>query len=136
VRVPVIGAGRDPLDLRREPRRDPPQEVGPVRRAAAGLGGRPRLAGRRAEGGDDGPLAAPPVVAPLLGPLGRPGRALAARSGLGVDGPWAGVALGRLRPPLVAADDAAPRRRCGGERLDGPRFSAQSGSTRSPNPVS
>src|SRR4051794_36170798 len=38
VRLQVIADGVDPLDLRREPGLDSSEEVGPVRRAATGIG--------------------------------------------------------------------------------------------------
>src|SRR3954452_21367925 len=72
--------------------------------------------------------AASAVVDLLFGPL---------RLGTGrLDDAPAGVALGRLRPHLVEADDYAALRRGGVEALDRPLLRSNSGSTRAPNQVS
>jgi len=85
------------------------------------------LPGGGPEGTEDVALAAPAVVDLLLGPPGlAPCR----------DASVAGMGLGALRPHLVQADDDAAFRRRGVERLDPPLFSANAGSTRSPNQVS
>jgi hypothetical protein len=62
----------DPRDLRRDPRLDVPEEVGPVRRRAAAVGAGEGLAGGRAEGAEDVPLAAAAVVGLFFArPAGR-----------------------------------------------------------------
>src|SRR5215211_4831119 len=85
-------------------------------------------AGRRAKGAEDVALAAPAVVDLLPGPA-RGWRLwpnqVAARIALGADGAH-----------LVQADGYAALGWCGVECLDAPLFSANSGSTRSPNQVS
>src|SRR3954471_12934512 len=133
--VEVVGDRVDSLDLRRDPLLDMAEEVGPVCRRPAAVRAGHRLAGGRSEGAEDVPLAAATVVDFLLGPPGR------AALTIGVlrrraDGLLAGVALGRLRTHLVEADDDRALRRRRVEPLDGPLFSAKSGSTRSPNQVS
>ena len=91
-----------------------------------------RLAGGRLEGPKDVALSPSAVVDLLGGTLGWP-------VGVRRHGPdelLAGEALGRLRTHLVEADDDGALRRRRVEPLDGPLFSAKSGSTRSPNQVS
>jgi hypothetical protein len=83
----------------------------------------------------DDPFATSPVVDLLPGSPGG-GAPLGVVSRLGADGLLPAEALGRLRPHLVEADDD---RALGGSRVefgDDPLFSANSGSTRSPNQVS
>src|SRR5215218_4560371 len=129
VDVEVVADGVDPLGSGLDPALDAAQEVDPVR-------GGPALVGR-GEGGACGWLQgaehvardiAPAVVDLLSGPLGaRPGR---------LDQALPGIALAGLRSHLVKADDYAALRQRGVELLDGPLFSAKSGSTRAPNQVS
>src|SRR3954451_16888931 len=121
--------GVDPLGIGSDPALDLLEEVDPVRGGAALVG--------RGEGGACGRLQgaehvacdiAPAVVDLLPGPLRLwPGR---------LDQALPGIALARLRSHLVEADDYAALRRRGVELLDGPLFSAKSGSPRAPNQVS
>src|SRR4051812_47808880 len=129
VDVEVVEHGVDALDRGIDPGLDLAQEVDPVDRGAALVGGGEGLAGRGLEGAEHVAGDAAPTVVDLL-----PG---ALRLGPGrLDEPPARIALGRLRPHLVQADyDAAGRCR-GVELLDRPLLRAKSGSTRSPNQVS
>jgi hypothetical protein len=115
----------DPLDLGWQPHLDLFQEGHPAGRAARQVRPGERLAGSGAEGADDVALAAPAVVDLLPG---SPGVVPC------LDDRLASVGLGALRPHLVQADDYAARRRRRVEGLDPPLFSANAGSTRSPNP--
>src|SRR3954469_17356280 len=129
VDVEVVDHGVDPLGIGHDPALDLLEEVEPVR-------GGPALVGC-GEGGACGRLQgaeyvacdiAPAVVDLLSGPLRLwPGR---------LDQALPGIALARLRPHLVEADDYAALWRRGVELLDGPLFSAKFGSTRTPNQVS
>src|SRR3954451_10145161 len=82
----------------------------------------------RSEGTEDIALAASAVVDLLLGSLCFGTRRL--------DHASAGIALGRLWPHLVEADDYATLGRGGVEALEPPLLRANSGSTRAPNQVS
>src|SRR3954451_5984721 len=129
VDVEVVDHGVDPLGTGHDPALDLLEEVDPVR-------GGPALVGR-GEGGACGRLQgaeyvardiAPAVVDLLSGPLRLwPGR---------LDQALPGIALARLRSHLVEADDYAALWRRSVELLDGPLFSAKSGSSRAPNQVS
>src|SRR5215213_6025977 len=128
VRAVVVGDGVDPLGFSRQPVLDLLQEGHPVRGAATRVSPREGGAGRRAEGAEDVALAAPAVV-DLLSGAARGWR-------LWPNQVPARIALGAHGTRLVQADHYAALGRGGAERLDAPLFSANSGSTRSPNQVS
>src|SRR5512141_738988 len=106
------------------------QEGGEVDRRTALISRGQGLAGGWAESAEDVTLAASAIVRLLLGALGRVD---AIRY---MDQATAGMTPGRFRPHFVQADRHAVRRRLRVELRDAPLFSANSGSTRSPNQVS
>ena len=124
----IIDDGVDPLALGRQPKLDFLQEGHPTGGAAAKVRPGESLTGGGAERTEDVALAAPAIINLLPGSSG--GRTARLHQGL------AGEGLGALRPHLIKADDYAACRRRGVERRDPPLFSANSGSTRSPNHVS
>src|SRR5215212_5790646 len=128
VDVEVVHHGVDPLDIGVDPALDRAEEIDPVRGRAAGVRGGECLPRGRSEGTEDIALAASAVVDLLLGPLcfgtGR------------LDHASAGIALGRLWPHLIEADDYATLGRGGVEALDRPLLRSNCGSTRAPNQVS
>src|SRR4051812_22577253 len=93
-----------------------------------------RLARGRAERAVD-VAAAPPLarVERPAGPAGGPPGAVGLDARSGADEPPAGVGPGDERPHLVEVDDDGALGRGGVEPIDGPLFSANAGSTRSPN---
>src|SRR3954454_7416946 len=104
--IEVVDDRVDPLRLRRDPPLDVAEEVGPVGRQAAAVGAVQLLAGGRAGGAKDVPLAAAAIVNLLIGTAGRAAAAVGARAlRVGADELSAGVAPGRLRLHLVEADD-------------------------------
>ena len=124
----VVGDGIDPLDLWRQPGFDRVEESYPVPGATARIGMREGGARRGTEGAEDIALAAPAVIDLLS-------RA-ACRRRTRPDRFAAQVTLGAERTDLVEADDYATLGWGRVERLNPPLFSANSGSTRSPNQVS
>src|SRR5215213_4797354 len=124
----VIGDGIDPLDPFRDPVFDLVQEGHPVAGAPARVGPRDGSTRCRAEGAEDVAFAASAVV----DLLSSPARGWGVRSNQAP----AQIALGADGPHLVQADHYAALRRGGVKPLDAPLFSANSGSTRSPNQVS
>src|SRR3954463_7099807 len=128
VDVEVVHHGVDPHDIGFDPALDRAEEIDPVRGRAAGVRGSECLPRGRSEGTEDIALAASAVVDLLLGPLCFGTRRL--------DRASAGIALGRLWPHLVEADDYAALWRGGVEALEHPLLRANSGSTRAPNQVS
>src|SRR5258708_11321455 len=124
----VVQNGVDPLYVRSDPALHLFQEGDEVGGGASGGRPRARRAGGRLEGAEDLALSPPAIVDLLRGALG---------GALGhVDEVVAREALRRFRTHLVETDDATA---CGSSRVesfDGPLFSAQLGSTRSPNQIS
>ena len=127
VDVEVVDHGVDPLGIGRDPALDLLEEVDPVRGGPAFVGCGEGGACGRLQGAEDVACDIAPAVVDLLsGPLrSRSGR---------LDQALPGIALARLWPHLVEADDYAALRRRGVELLDSPLFAAKSGSTRAPNP--
>src|SRR3954447_5340785 len=128
VDVEVVHNGVDSLGPGIDPALDLAEEIDPVCGGAAGVRGGEGLPRSRSEGTEDIALAASAVVDLLLGPLCFGTRRL--------DHASAGIALGRLWPHLVEADDYAALWRGGVEALEHPLLRANSGSTRAPNQVS
>src|SRR3954466_2648424 len=128
VDVEVVHHGVDPRDIGFDPALDRAEEIDPVCGGAAGVRGSECLPRGRSEATEDIALAASAVVDLLLGPLCFGTRRL--------DHASAGIALGRLWPHLVEADDCATLGRGGVEALEPPLLRANSGSTRAPNQVS
>src|SRR5260221_10280660 len=133
VRAQVVEARVHALHRGIEPALDVGKKVGPI----DGRAPRIRRGVGRASGGwksaEDGARRAPAVVNLLARPAGWAARLLA---GGRQEHPLARPALGRFRTHLVETDDDAAGRGGGVELLDLPLFSANSGSTRSPNHVS
>src|SRR5918998_2031757 len=117
-----------PLSRARDPGLNVVKEVDPMGAAPTRIGMREGLSRRGTKRTEDVAFGAPTIIDLLPGALGwsRAGRHQRP----------ARVALGAHWPHLVQAEDYAARRRCGVERFDPPLFSANSGSTRSPNQVS
>src|ERR671913_1547447 len=128
MRVQIVQDCINALRCGRYPRLDPRQEVDEGGAPPSRIGLRERLARCRTECPEDVALGAPTVVDLLPRTLGWPC--------LGLDQDTTRVTFRAHGPHLVQADHPAARRRCGGERLNRPLFSAKAGSTRSPNQVS
>src|SRR3954463_5366281 len=128
VNVEIVRHRVDPFDPGVDPALDPAEEIDPVRSGAAHVGFGEGLPRGRPEGAEDIAFATSAVVDLLLGSLcfgtGR------------LDHASAGIALGRLWPHLIEADDYATLGRDGVEALEHPLLRANSGSTRAPNQVS
>ena len=92
------------------------------------MGMREGFARRRTECAEDVALGTAALVDLLLGALGW--SRLCLHQGMTC------IALGAHRSHLVKTDHTTARRWCGVERFDDPLFSANAGSTRSPNQVS